>query len=273
MRATALVRTAACLVGVLLLTAACGTGPDEDVPPPLPGMTPVPVSAAVAADDDPVTDAPADGDPAAAAPADAVRPMRDVALSDAEIDAVLLGTADVPAGWDHDTSSEPTAEQGAFAPEGGSITPAECEALGAAAPPPTDMQASGGSQFYTEDLHYVAETVATWAGDPRVTVLDPLTAFVAACPTITVTESDGSTIVSTLAVATAPKVGDRAVAYVLDVSQTIGGTDVHFTTINYTVVVGHVVITLMAGGADGLDPAVVEQLVITATAKVEAAVA
>jgi hypothetical protein len=151
------------------------------------------------------------------------------------------------------------------------IEPATCQMPGASADPSVTGLAGSTTHFFTPDLHFVEETVASFTADPSPVMVDPLVDYVARCPSITASAADGSTTVVAFTSIAAPAVGERSMAYTMDVTQTAGTATAHFWSVTIVVVVGHTAVAFIAGGADELDPALVDKLVETATAKVEAA--
>lgn len=250
MRSTRLLRTAAGLVGVLVLLAACAGPPTADGPP-MPGMTPVPVA---------VTNS-------------------GVTLTAEQIAAAVLAPADVPADWQPETGTPqdlPTTSLGFYSPDATAVDPAPCVDLGTAGGPKAPQTAFLRVGFFTTGYGYVAEDVTTWPEpDAGARMVAAARAWVAACPQFTVTSADGSVSTFTLTLLESPDVGDQAISVrISSESSTPGSTEkVAFTADETIVVVGNVVIALVAGGEETIDPALFAQLTTTAAAKVLAAAA
>ncbi|WP_028050453.1 hypothetical protein [Cellulomonas sp. URHD0024] len=255
MRSTRLVRTAAGLVGVLVLAAACAQPPVSAAPPPLPGMTPVPVVAA--------------GPVATSAGG--------LALTAEQIASAFLAAADVPAGWEPRTPpahDAPATSLGFAAPNALSVDPAPCAEMGLAGTPSAPAVAFARVGFYTPERAYVTEEVSTWPdGSAGAGMITAVRSWMASCPAYKVTSQDGTISSYHLAAIQIPAMGDQVVGLRITGQLTgAGGEDAGTFTLDTAVVaVGHMVLTLAAGGEGTIDPTLFAQLTTTATSKVQAA--
>ncbi|WP_426593277.1 hypothetical protein ACPPVS_16290 [Cellulomonas sp. McL0617] len=226
----------------MLLVSACAAQPGgAPAPPPLPGMTPVPVAELVDAGSSGLT------------------------LNADQVEAALLAPTDVPAGWTQPVNTNDSNEAGERL-DSATFEPASCRDL-ATADSPTASDVTDSTRFITTDQHLVIELVTSWHDDAATRTIDTVHAYVAGCPTFTVTDSV-VTMTEHLSETPGPELGEQSVA--LHSYATVGGQTAAESH-QVVVIVGRVSVTIIATGRTLIDEAVLDQLVATAVAKVRAA--
>lgn len=234
------VPAAAAAVALVLVASGCG-GSDDAAAPVTSAATPTPTP----------TPSPTPSPSPAPAP---------YTLTQAQVDAAVLTTADFPAFVDDPDALLDTPDDGT------TYDPATCgEVIDrlevvAADQTPTAVAhiglSSGGPVFLGQDISsYAAPFSETWVED--------FAAMIASCPTFAVSFPDGSRASGTLSALTIPAYGDRSTA----VRAVIAADGFAMIQDLVLVTIGQVQVALGVGGVEAADPATLDQIVTTALAK------